>query len=465
MKKMLYLFFFLLLSPVVFGEGLSISSFGTDQHTYLGLSVDFNVEVVNDYNVDKNINLKLYDFSSKVVDVNDVVPGESSILTSISYVIEGIVGPHDLNLLLFSDGNLVDSKVLRIDVEKYSAGIVVDSMKLPDEILVNEEMGITVLFRNMGESAEKQLVKIFHGNTDTSNLLFLQYIDFPSNTEKSIYFTFTPRITGTDVIIVEVEGKVIREELFVVSSGGELPGAAYTVSLYLQKGSESCVLVLNNGDKFFFKNITQDGNMFKVNFTLTDKFGTPILDTYGEEGDEFIEKARTVRFITVGEFAANVIMAYSYPVSVSYSTCTTSLSELVDKLDKCEATLRAQSTDISECEIKRRTADNSAAEYQNQLVICQTAVSERDQSIGQLTSQINESKERCNEDIEVALSMKEETIDSLKNENETYRLTTLPSLKEEIYSWTLVASLLSIFFTISVLLNGYMLYLRGGRLK
>ena len=452
---------FLAMTVLATDVNLFIGSFDTDQTAYIGRNLDFNVQIVNYYGIDKNISLVLKDGSSKVVDTNTLIPADSNLLTKISYIPTTIIGWHDLNLLLFSDGVLADFKTKRIGVQEISSDIVVEQINIPTKMVVEEEAGITVILKNNGIPATK-LVKIYHGNTDAENLLFLQYISFPTAEQKSVYFTFTPHITGNDIMIVMIEGTIIREELFTVVLGGELPGAAYTVSLYLQKGSESCVTVLNNGDKFFFKEISPDENGFKVSFTLTDKFGTIVLDTYGRGGDEFIEKARTIRIITVGEFASNLIMAYSYPISVSYSTCTTSLSDLVDKLDKCESSLRGLSTNVSECEIKRGTAENSAQEYHKQLDIANTALSQRTQDIGQLTTTINDNDKICSTKINSALVLKEETVNSISNELSTLKNTTIPALESETNSWVVVGVILGVFFAAACCFIAYLVYLRGG---
>ena len=471
-KKLLLALTVILLATAI--QATTIQSIEPTETLYLNHQTDLNIEIYSDFNTNQYANIKLFDDGNKIADKNVYLLKETTTFTTLNYTPRNFTGPHDLNLLLYTpDTNgypvIVHYFEKRVEVEEWlGPEISIESITLPSEIIVGEIFLATAVLKNNGSgTANNSLVKVFHGNTDSQNILYLSYLNFEPSQEREIEFSFTPLAPGSDLIIVKTVTNE-REKLFSASQE-ELTQEAGTIPVYLRKGNESCVTVLDNGDRFFFDRIEKDNNVFRLYFVLTDGFGVKVFDTYGFHGDEFSSNARTVRIMTVDAETANVVLAYPYPVNVTYSTCSTDLADLLEELDRTNSALRALEENASECEGKRLIAIGSADGYREQLDICNTANAGFTADISDLANKISEADDQCDDRVDAAVSeeaeklvLLEKVLDEREGVISNYANTVVPSLNEEIGTKSLMNVFLAIAFLMTIAFVAFLINKRGG---
>lgn len=223
---------------------------------------------------------------------------------------------------------------------------------LDDDLRVNKTTTTNVKIRNIGaKNANNVTIKAYQTAVNPTNeIASYSFSSISSQGIQEWSFPFTPRIQGADKIIVwaDPDNTVIEEDnannkgekVFNVLASDVNEGfVGYTFSFDV---FTSCVYILDNGDRFVSKGLTDENGTAKLDFLFTDSQGI-VFKTINDdevkgvwsEGKEFNMIGKTLRLLVVNKDRANVLLVYSAKRALAYSNCTLDLEELQRILEQC----------------------------------------------------------------------------------------------------------------------------------
>jgi hypothetical protein len=350
MKK-LFLFFALLLFSLNALAGVQINSLTIPQPVFKNASTTITASTTNTLLEAQNINVKLYDNGILKFAMQDLFDANQIKNYSIIWTPE-MLGTHNIDFnATAADGNSAATSQ-SVEVIQYSeVDLILDnnSISIDENIVLNKSFTGRVTISNKGSvDANRALIRVYHGVESLTNIIYSAYLTIPKQSQGLISFSYTPKVTGMDLIIAKIdpENELVEsnemnnraEKIFEVKPAEESGVVPSPLQLTLQSQQKECVIILSNNDKFFFTEIALDENTqdYYVKFSFTDVFGTELLSTKGFAGNEFLLPSRTVRIVSVSGLIGYIIIAFSYPVSIITSTCQADVSDIIGKLNSCK---------------------------------------------------------------------------------------------------------------------------------